>query len=189
MSIQVRAYQPVIPANTPIATPFTFAISFPAMNVDRIRVKIPPGPRGNVGFALGSSGQAVIPYQAGQWIIADNDDLVFELDDYWDSGSWTFFGYNLGQFAHTIYLTFELSLVPQPTAPHPALPNASLSSSGTTSSSSVTPPTSSTTPTPSAVLTAPAAESTPTVPAPPPVPTPPPETVTVPPIVVPPPPV
>lgn len=180
MSVQVRTFSPTIPANTPIATPFTMAMTFAAMNVDRIRVKIPPGPRGNMGFAIGSSGQAVIPYQAGQWIIADNDLLLFELDDYWNSGSWEFFGYNLGQFAHTVYITFELSLVPQPTTSTTLASNQAVSSSGQTSvgSGSAAPVTPSTPVIPPEAPEAP--EIPPTVPAPPPLPTPP--TVTIPPI-------
>lgn len=143
MAVEIRSFQPTIPAGTAIATPFTFNMSFPPRVVDRIQVKVPSGPRGTVGFAIGSSGVAVIPFQANQWIVADNDDFDWPLDDFWDSGSWTFFGYNLGQFPHTIYVRFLLSLTVAP-APLPAspVPSSALSQplgSGTTSTGSLVP--------------------------------------------------
>lgn len=79
-------------------------------------MRIPPGPRGLVGFALGSAGQNIIPYNNGQWIIADDDTINWPLEDYLDSGAWQLQGYNLGQYDHTIYLRFLLDLVQRSTA-------------------------------------------------------------------------
>lgn len=180
MSVQVREFQPVIPAGTAKTSPFTAQLLMPSMNVDRVTIKVPNGPRGQMGFALGSSGVPVLPFAPGTWLVVDNFDYTFELDGYWNSGSWEFFGYNTGQFAHTVYLLFELSLVPQAPTVVVLGSNQAVSSSGQTSvGSGSAAPVAPTTPViPPEAPEAP--EVPPTVPAPPPLPTPP--TVTIPPI-------
>lgn len=136
MAVEIRSFQATIPAGTPKTAPFTMDMSFPTRVVDRIQIKVPAGSRGQMGFALGSSGVPVIPLQPGQWIVADNDDFDWPLDDFWDSGSWTFWGYNTGQYPHTVYVRFLLLLVPIPVpAATQPLSAASISSPATSTAS------------------------------------------------------
>jgi len=129
MAKQIRTYQPTIPAGTPKTALFTSDMSFPAMVVTEIDIRIPSGPRGQVGFAIGSAGQPVLPFAAGQFIIGDDELIKWPLEDLWDSGSWTFFGYNTGVYNHTIYVTFLLDLVQGNAAPvAPVIANSALSS-------------------------------------------------------------
>lgn len=111
MAQEIRSFSITIPAGTAIATPQVTQMSMPARNVDEVEVEVPPGPRGEVGFTLGSSGVQVIPIQLGSWIVTDNYTLNWRLEGFWDSGSWELRAYNTGSFDHTLSVRFLLSLV------------------------------------------------------------------------------
>lgn len=120
MAIEIRTVQVTVPAGSLSTAPYTQQVTFPARVVTQINVKVPPGPRGQLGFALGTSGMPVIPVGPGNWIITDDEEISFPLVGYWDSGSWEVFAYNMGNYNHTLYLTFLLDLVTiQQSAPTP----------------------------------------------------------------------
>lgn len=110
MAREIRRFPVTIPANTAKTANFTSDLSFPDRAVEEIEIRVPPGPRGEVGFALGAAGQQIIPFQAGQFIVTDDETIHWPLEDQHDSGSWTFFGYNTGQFPHTIEVRFLLKV-------------------------------------------------------------------------------
>lgn len=112
MAQEIRAFDVPVPANTPLATPITAALTMPPRIVDRIEIKVPPGPRGELGFALGAGGVAVLPIQAGQWLITDDEEIGWDVTDQLDSGGWQLFAYNTGRFAHTLHIRF-LCRLPQ----------------------------------------------------------------------------
>lgn len=120
MAIEIRTAQVTVPAQTPIAAGFSQAITFPARVVDQINIKVPPGPRGQLGFSIGTGGMPVIPADIGDYIVTDDEEIEYPLTGYWNSGSWEVFAYNTGNYPHTLYLTFLLELVPQQaTSPAP----------------------------------------------------------------------
>jgi hypothetical protein len=106
MASELHQFAFTIPAGTTIAVPATQQLTMPPRQVTQLNVKVPPGPRGLMGFAIGASGQAIIPAIPGSWIVTDNHLYEWPLENYIDSGAWEAFGYNLGNFPHTIYLTF-----------------------------------------------------------------------------------
>lgn len=112
MAREIYAFHVTVPINTPAATPQVTNLTMPQRQVDRVEVRVPPGPRGEVGFALGSSGVAVIPLQANTYIVTDNEALGWDLEDFWTSGGWQAFLYNTGAFSHTIEIRFLVSLPP-----------------------------------------------------------------------------
>lgn len=114
MALEVRRFDIVVPAGTSQSAPATFDLSFPPRLVEQINVRIPPGPRGVVGFAVTASGQNVIPYEAGGWIIADNQDIEWPLQGQIDSGGWSMSAYNLGTYDHTVYVSFLVNPVTGP---------------------------------------------------------------------------
>lgn len=138
MAHEIRAFSVTIPANTPKSANFTADMSFPARVVREIDIRVPPGPGGEVGFAIGSSGVPILPYQAGAFIVTDNEDINWPLEDQIDSGSWTLFGYNTGQFPHTLYVRFRLDQVRRGAPSSPI--DATLLSSGALPTSSPFPP-------------------------------------------------
>jgi hypothetical protein len=109
MSDQVYAFTPVIPAGTAIATPYTQQLVMPACVVVSIGVLVPPGPRGTMGFALGAAGVPIIPAAPGTWFVVDDFADDWPIENQISSGAWEFFGYNLGNFPHTVYLRFAVN--------------------------------------------------------------------------------
>lgn len=102
----VYSFDVTVPAGTPASARWSQAINFPSADVSQIEIRVPPGPRGCLGFALGSSGTPVIPYNADQWIVTDDERIVWGVTDQFDSGAWEVFAYNTGTLPHTIYVRF-----------------------------------------------------------------------------------
>lgn len=120
MAQEVRRFAVTIPASTAKSANFTADLSFPPRVVTSIHIRVPPGPRGEVGFSIGSAGQPVIPYNPGQYIVTDDEEIDWQLEGFWDSGSWTMFAYNTGRFPHTLEVRFMVD-VPQEEAAGPAV--------------------------------------------------------------------
>lgn len=95
-----------IPANTPINTPVTFPLQFPSSDVDRVEVRVPPGPSGLVGFYISHGGGNFIPQGRGNWIIADDESLMWPTDGAPNNGNWSVVAYNTDVVQHTIYVRF-----------------------------------------------------------------------------------
>jgi len=118
MAAEVRNFAVTVPAGTAITAPQVTDLAMPARVVRKIRVRIPPGPSGAVGWALGAAGERVLPWGPGQWIVADDEAIEWELVDQITSGAWQLQAYNTGVFDHTLYITF---LVDPPAAAGSAL--------------------------------------------------------------------
>ena len=120
MSTSILSFQATIPHGTPVASPKTIALTMPSTEVVEVDIIVPPGPRGQMGFALGAAGQQVYPYVLGSWIITDNDKIAWPLENAIDSGAWELIGWNTGAYDHTVYITFQTNPVqeaPTSTAP------------------------------------------------------------------------
>lgn len=104
--IQVFTFTTLAP--TPQSAPKRTVLAVqPNMVVALIRIRVPPGPRGELGLQLSSGGVPVIPYGGG-FIIPDNETIEWPLDDAMDSGAWQLTTYNTGNFPHTVYIQFML---------------------------------------------------------------------------------
>jgi hypothetical protein len=106
MASEIHTFACTIPAGTPASAPATFPLTMPQRVVTAVEVKVPPGPRGLMGFRLGSTGNQLIPAIVGSWLIVDNYDQVWPLENMIDSGSWEAFGYNTGNYPHTVTFVF-----------------------------------------------------------------------------------
>lgn len=122
MAVEIHVFQVTIPAGTLKGTPQKTTLTMPPREVNKVVIRVPPGPRGEVGFALGSSGVAVFPREAGTFVVTDDEVIPWDVESQWNSGSWQLFGYNTGSFDHTIEIRFHVSLTggtdqgPQPLA-------------------------------------------------------------------------
>lgn len=112
MAREVRAFAVTTPASTPQATPQVTQMTMPPRVVNRVEIRVPPGPRGEVGFRVGSSGTQLLPVNVGQWIVTDDEIIHWDLEEQHDSGSWEFTSYNTGLFPHTVTVRF-LVVLPQ----------------------------------------------------------------------------
>lgn len=98
-----------VTANTPISAPQHFPLQFPSANVDRIEVRVPPGPSGLVGFSINQGGGNYIPQGNGNWIIADDEPLAWPTDGAPNNGNWEVVAYNTDVINHTLYVRFLIS--------------------------------------------------------------------------------
>jgi len=117
MASQVFAFQVTIPPGTPQSVPFRQLITIPQRKVDTLEITVPPGPGGVMGFAITMRGISVIPEVAGTYIVTDDQHISWPLTDLPTSGDWEVSGYNTGVWPHTVYLTWLVDLVDQPTSP------------------------------------------------------------------------
>lgn len=110
MADEIRSYAVTITAGTPIAAPQVTNLPMPARIPIRVRVRIPPGPSGVVGWAIGAAGVQVLPWNVGQWIVGNDEAIEWDLSGQISSGAWQLRAYNLGVYDHTLYVTFSLDL-------------------------------------------------------------------------------
>lgn len=117
MAVEIRHFTVQTPAGTVIATPQIAAMTMPARIVRHIRVRIPPGPRGLLGFSIGMVGTPVIPTNIGEWIVGEDEIMDWDVDDQPSSGAWQLITYNLGLLPHRLYVQFNLDLPGQNSGP------------------------------------------------------------------------
>lgn len=111
MATSVTALSGTIPAGTPKSAPHTVALSLGPFYTNMIRWRVPPGPRGNLGWYLAMGGVQVLPQNAGSFIVADDEHDEWEIEGLPDSGAWQLVGYNTGTYDHTVYLDFHTTPV------------------------------------------------------------------------------
>jgi hypothetical protein len=116
MAVEVRIFSVTIPKGTPVAAPIETQMAMPARIVEAVEIRIPPGPRGVVGFQLASKGSQVIPVNAGAFLIGDNEVIYWGLENTLESGAWSCIAYNTGTYNHTLQFRFKLGLVRVPVA-------------------------------------------------------------------------
>lgn len=116
---QIVPYTCTVLLGTPASNPQVFPMQLPVnLDVRWVEWEVPPGPRGDVGFWIGSHGQPIIPYAIGapNWIVTDNRVAHWDLFNLPDSGDWELRAYNTGVKSHTISVFWGLA-VPSLTAP------------------------------------------------------------------------
>src|SRR6266704_4090991 len=122
MAAEFRSFTVTLnPGSTP-AAPVLTNLAIPPRVVDKITIRVPPGPSGAVGFAIAAAGVPIIPQNAGQFIVADNEVIELPLVGYITSGAWQLLGYNQGAWPHSLQVRFDLSLIGANTAPVPVVP-------------------------------------------------------------------
>lgn len=121
MAERIESPTVTVPAGTLSTAPLTTALTWQDGRAVRVEVKIPPGPSGLLGFAIGHSGTVLIPRTAGQWIVADDESLDWDLAGYPTGSKWFVRAYNNDIYDHTLYFRWHIdelsTLVPQTVAP------------------------------------------------------------------------
>lgn len=121
MANRIEGFDVSFPAGTQVATPVTINTPFPDGTVVRVDVQVPPGPSGLVGWAILHSQQQIIPRKTGQYIVADDSDFSWALEDYPVGSLWAFRGYNTDIYVHTIHVQFLINELATPETPPPVL--------------------------------------------------------------------
>jgi hypothetical protein len=116
MAREVWSFPVVVAVGSTPAAPVITALTIPPRAISEIDIQVPPGPRGEVGFAIGAAGEPIIPLQSGAFIVTDNELVRWPLENQIDSGAWQLFAYNTGQYPHTITVRFFAALTAGQTA-------------------------------------------------------------------------
>ena len=111
MAVEIHQYTATIPANTAQDAPVTIGIALDYFDIESIDLEVPPGPAGLMGFYIARSGQQVIPFETGEWIVWDDRFDSWPLTDQPTSSGWQVVGYNLDDYDHDIVLRFHVNLV------------------------------------------------------------------------------
>lgn len=115
MAARIESFTVTVPMGTTAVAPQLTRLSMLDGIVERIQAIIPPGPSGLMGFAFVHSGQQVIPFADGQWIVVDDKTLDWPVDGFPTGNLWSLKAYNLDVHPHTIYLFMHLREIPVPT--------------------------------------------------------------------------
>lgn len=117
MSDHVLNFPVTIPANTAILAPVMVQASLGISILTEIRVVIPPGPAGLVGFVINSGGSQTYPETNNTWFIFDDYVYDQEVSNQINSGQWSITAYNLDVFPHTLqfyFYTNDVAYAPGP---------------------------------------------------------------------------
>jgi hypothetical protein len=115
MAQRIENFEVTIPSGTAIAAPQTTNLDFNDGIVERMEVLIPRGPSGRVGFRILHSGDAVIPYDRTKWLIADDEVIKWDLENYPTGSAWAVQAYNIGAYDHTLYFRLLVRETPRAT--------------------------------------------------------------------------
>lgn len=109
MANRIEPFTVTVPAGTPIAAYQKTNLSMQDGRIDRIQIRIPPGPSGLVGFRLAHSGQSVIPYTGERWFVTDSDKLDWDTEGYPENDAWQLWAYNTDIYDHVIYVWMHVT--------------------------------------------------------------------------------
>jgi len=121
MVADVQHFWATVPAGTAEAAPVTIAIAMPSRIPRTVRIRIPPGPSGTVGFVLAMNGTPIVPSNPGAWYVGDDEAFVWPLEGAPDSGAWEVIAYNTDTNPHTLQFTFTLDVIGTQTPSYPAV--------------------------------------------------------------------
>lgn len=94
------------PAGTPLDTPQTTSLSLGWCNLNRIDLRIPPGPSGLAGVSIVQAGTQLWPWgDYGTWIVGDDEQYSIDINVEIDSGI-SILTYNTDVYQHTMYFKF-----------------------------------------------------------------------------------
>lgn len=111
MADRIEPFTITVPAGTLQSAHAEFPLNFADGRVDRLEIRVPPGPSGLVGFRVAHSGQSVIPYSGSEWIVADNEYLDWDTDNYPVGNAWEVWAYNEDVYPHALYFRFHITEV------------------------------------------------------------------------------
>lgn len=102
---QLYTAEVTVPAGTTKAAPQVTGLDLPRSLVPaEWTITVPPGPNGDVGFALAVGTTPILPRNPGGWIVANDRVIVWPVDVEYLSGAWALTAYNLGAYDHTLYV-------------------------------------------------------------------------------------
>ena len=109
MAAEFQQFTVTIPAGTPATALYVAKLPMTLWTLEGVDLEVPPGPAGLMGFYLALSGEQWIPRGAGQFLIWDDVQASWRLDDQPTSYGWELHGYNLDAYDHSVVVRFHVS--------------------------------------------------------------------------------
>lgn len=109
MALRVFQFACTIPANTPKATPAVIPIVLDNWELESIDLEVPAGPSGLMGFAVFNNGVQWIPASVGAWLVWDDIQQSWFMQDQPNASGWAIHGYNTGFYPHTVTVRFHVN--------------------------------------------------------------------------------
>ena len=96
------------PAGTTTSSPLVTSLTWREGYPIRVELRIPPGPSGLMGVQLAHSGQVIIPHDPTEWLVTDNEPVIWPLDNYPYNAKWTVRTYNTDIYEHSLQIRMLL---------------------------------------------------------------------------------
>jgi hypothetical protein len=110
MALRVFQFGATIPAGTPQASPFTVPLSIDNWDLESIDLEVPAGASGLMGFYVANNGVQWIPNSPGTWLVWDDVQQSWFMDDQPNASGWAVVGYNTGYYPHTVTVRMHVNL-------------------------------------------------------------------------------
>jgi hypothetical protein len=102
MAERIEIKSVLTPAGTTVAAPLTTALNWRQGYPIRVEFRFPPGPSGLVGIQLLHSGEVVVPHDRTEWLITDDEPVIWPLDGFPYNAKYAVRSYNLDVYEHTV---------------------------------------------------------------------------------------
>lgn len=108
--MSVEYYERIVTAQPVTIDPGVqvFNIHVPPGIVEEVRVRMPPGSAGALGWALGMADEQVYPAPGEAMIVGDDEVFLYHPPTNLSSGAWQVRMQNAGVFQHSLYLTLQV---------------------------------------------------------------------------------
>lgn len=114
MASRVHSLAVTVPAGTPASAPQVTPWVTEDQYVESIRVLVPPGHNGQTGIKVVKGDVQILPFGGTNWIIANNTEILFPVNQAMATSDVTVQTYNTGFFPHTFFLYITINDVPVP---------------------------------------------------------------------------
>lgn len=116
MADRTHAFTVTVAAQTARTAPATTPLDFPEGIVRAVEVVIPDGVSGLAGWAFTYGGEWIIPYDRDTWVISNNEQVKWEVDNKPTGSQWALTAYNADLYNHTFYVRIHVDEFTAPLA-------------------------------------------------------------------------
>lgn len=109
MALRVFQFACTITAGTPRTAPLTIPIDLDNWELESLDLEVPAGPSGLMGFAVFNNGVQWIPASVGAFLVWDDTNQSWFMQDQPNASGWSIVGYNDGFYDHTVTVRFHVN--------------------------------------------------------------------------------
>lgn len=106
MAERIEAFEVSTPNGTLETAPLRTPLVFNDGIVTALHILVPPGPSGFLRFRIEYGGEQVIPITPGEFLVADNEVIRWDVSRYPTGRAWETLTFNTDIYPHSIFLRF-----------------------------------------------------------------------------------